>query len=53
MDQIEFNVRKQMEECSEAPFYVLGPLVNIAMTTLRQQLGRRWLGGMAQQCSAT
>ena len=25
MDQIEFNVRKQMEECSEAPFYVLGP----------------------------
>jgi phosphomethylpyrimidine synthase len=27
MDQIEFNVRKQMEECSEAPFYVLGPLV--------------------------
>ncbi|MEO0870250.1 MAG: phosphomethylpyrimidine synthase, partial [Cyanobacteria bacterium J06642_11] len=23
MDQIEFNVRKQMEECSEAPFYVL------------------------------
>jgi phosphomethylpyrimidine synthase len=27
MDQIEFNVRKQMEECAEAPFYVLGPLV--------------------------
>ncbi|MGY2727215.1 phosphomethylpyrimidine synthase ThiC [Thermostichus sp. OS-CIW-26] len=27
MDQIEFNVRKQMEECDEAPFYVLGPLV--------------------------
>jgi phosphomethylpyrimidine synthase len=27
IDQIEFNVRKQMEECSEAPFYVLGPLV--------------------------
>ncbi len=27
MDQIEFNVCKQMEECSEAPFYVLGPLV--------------------------
>ena len=27
MDQIEFNVRKQMEECLEAPFYVLGPLV--------------------------
>ena len=27
MDQIEFNVRKQMEDCSEAPFYVLGPLV--------------------------
>jgi phosphomethylpyrimidine synthase len=27
IDHIEFNVRKQMEECSEAPFYVLGPLV--------------------------
>ena len=27
MDQIEFNVKKQMQECSEAPFYVLGPLV--------------------------
>ena len=27
IDQIEFNVKKQMEECSEAPFYVLGPLV--------------------------
>jgi phosphomethylpyrimidine synthase len=27
MDQIEFNVRKHMEECDEAPFYVLGPLV--------------------------
>jgi phosphomethylpyrimidine synthase len=27
MDQIEFNVQQQMEECSEAPFYVLGPLV--------------------------
>ncbi len=27
MDQIEMNVRKQMEWCYEAPFYVLGPLV--------------------------
>ncbi|GAB6165700.1 phosphomethylpyrimidine synthase ThiC [Thermostilla marina] len=27
MDQIEMNVRKQMEWCHEAPFYVLGPLV--------------------------
>lgn len=26
-DKIEMNVKKQMEECSEAPFYVLGPLV--------------------------
>jgi len=26
-DQIAMNVYKQMEECSEAPFYVLGPLV--------------------------
>jgi phosphomethylpyrimidine synthase len=27
MDQIEVNVKKQMEWCHEAPFYVLGPLV--------------------------
>lgn len=27
MDQIDMNVKKQMEECYEAPFYVLGPLV--------------------------
>jgi phosphomethylpyrimidine synthase len=27
MDQIDMNVRKQMEICGEAPFYVLGPLV--------------------------
>ena len=27
LDQIEMNVKMQMEECSEAPFYVLGPLV--------------------------
>lgn len=26
-DQIEFNVKKQIEICNEAPFYVLGPLV--------------------------
>ncbi len=27
MDQIDMNIRKQMELCDEAPFYVLGPLV--------------------------
>jgi len=27
MDQIDLNVKKQMELCDEAPFYVLGPLV--------------------------
>ena len=27
MDQIDYNVKQQMEECDEAPFYVLGPLV--------------------------
>src|SRR5215468_11592300 len=27
MDQIDMNVKKQMECCREAPFYVLGPLV--------------------------
>jgi phosphomethylpyrimidine synthase len=26
-DQIEMNVKKEMEVCNEAPFYVLGPLV--------------------------
>jgi len=27
IDQIDMNVKKQMELCHEAPFYVLGPLV--------------------------
>lgn len=27
MDEIDMNVKKQMDECYEAPFYVLGPLV--------------------------
>src|SRR5581483_11383083 len=27
MDQIDMNIKKQMEICHEAPFYVLGPLV--------------------------
>ena len=27
MNQIEMNVKKEMEICGEAPFYVLGPLV--------------------------
>ncbi|NPU95826.1 MAG: phosphomethylpyrimidine synthase ThiC [Candidatus Omnitrophica bacterium] len=27
MDQIEMNVKREMEVCHEAPFYVLGPLV--------------------------
>ena len=27
MDQIEMNVRRQVEVCHDAPFYVLGPLV--------------------------
>jgi len=27
IDQIEMNVRRQMEWCHEAPFYVLGPVV--------------------------
>jgi len=27
MDQIEMNVKKEIEVCHEAPFYVLGPLV--------------------------
>ncbi|MDO8527096.1 MAG: phosphomethylpyrimidine synthase ThiC [Deltaproteobacteria bacterium] len=27
MDQIDMNIKKEMELCHEAPFYVLGPLV--------------------------
>ena len=27
MDQIEMNIKQQIEVCNEAPFYVLGPLV--------------------------
>ncbi len=27
MDQIDMNIKKQMDICDEAPFYVLGPLV--------------------------
>ena len=27
MDQIDMNIKRQMEWCDEAPFYVLGPLV--------------------------
>ena len=27
MDQVEMNIKRQMEVCDEAPFYVLGPLV--------------------------
>jgi phosphomethylpyrimidine synthase len=27
MDQIDMNIKRQMEVCEEAPFYVLGPLV--------------------------
>ncbi len=27
MDQIEMNIKRQMELCDEAPFYVLGPVV--------------------------
>lgn len=27
MDQIDMNIKKQIDECHEAPFYVLGPLV--------------------------
>jgi phosphomethylpyrimidine synthase len=27
MDQIDMNIKRQMEWCHEAPFYVLGPLV--------------------------
>ena len=56
-DQIEFNVKKQMEECSEAPFYVLGPLVtDIARgTTITSAIGAAMAGwhGTAMLCYVT
>ena len=54
LDQIEFNVKKQMEECSEAPFYVLGPwslTLLPVMTTSPRPSVRRWPVGMARRCS--
>ena len=58
MDQIEFNVRKQMEDCSEAPFYVLGPLVtDIApgYDHITSAIGAAMAGwyGTAMQCYVT
>jgi len=47
MDQIEFNVRKQMEECSEAPFYARTTgNRHLPQATITSAIGRR----MAQQC---
>ena len=42
-DQIEMNVKKEMELCHEAPFYVLGPLVTDIAPGLRphHELHRR------------
>ncbi len=49
MDQIDMNVKRQMEWCHEAPFYVLGPLVTDirgrATTTLPAPIGRPWPAG--------
>jgi phosphomethylpyrimidine synthase len=54
MDQIDMNIKRQMEECDEAPFYVLGPLVTDiacqkcgAMMNLRDGKRGPWLGCQA------
>jgi phosphomethylpyrimidine synthase len=55
-DQIEMNVKKEMELCDEAPFYVLGPLVTDiapATTTSRARSAQRWQVPRALQCFAT
>ena len=56
-DQIEMNVKKEMELCHEAPFYVLGPLVTDIAPGLRphHELHRRDDGRAppARRCSAT
>ena len=55
MDQIEFNVKKQMQECSEAPFYVLAPLVtdiSPGYDHITSAIGSA-MAGMAWPCSAT
>ena len=44
---------KELQECREAPFYTLGPLVTDiapAMITLLRRLARRKLVGMAPPC---
>jgi len=47
MDQIEFNVRKQMEESVQKRLSMLGPLVtDIAPGYDHITVERRWLGGM-------
>ncbi len=56
MHQIDMNIKKQIEVCHGAPFYVLGPLVTDiarATITLLAQLGLRWLVGAALRCCVT
>ena len=55
-DQIEMNVKKEMELCHEAPFYVLGPLVtDIApgYDHITSAIGATMAGSPARRCSAT
>jgi phosphomethylpyrimidine synthase len=55
-DQIEMNVKKEMELCHEAPFYVLGPLVtDIApgYDHITSASARPWRARPARRCSAT
>ncbi len=57
MHQIEMNIKRQIEVCNGAPFYVLGPLVtDIApgYDHITSAIGvLRWLAGTAQRCCAT
>ena len=53
LDQIEFNVKKQMEECSEAPFYVLGPWspTLLSYDHITSAIGAAMAGWLARRCS--
>ena len=57
MDQIDMNIKRQIEVCKGAPFYVLGPLVtDIApgYDHITSAIGAATSGtGVAPRCCAT
>ena len=56
MDQIEMNVRRMKEVCSEAPFYTLGPLVtdiSPGYDHISSAIGAAMIGWFGSDISAT